>query len=105
MNAITLHADERLRERVSRAQGVDLGAIREKAERLAAQYPTQDVAVLLAVLDHKARDGKNCRAPGSNGDQVIGIIRQGYLTTIQFRRSSQDFTPAALRVQRCLDCR
>ena len=76
-----------------------------------------DTNVILRVIDHKL-DGVNTSSAavyvgrltqkvvrdeepvlGSNGDQVWAIVRNGFVKTVMFRRSSQPATCEALRVE------
>lgn len=99
MTASTLHAVRRTFERV----GVAIGMTRAErlatlADRCAAETPAGlSVAVRLSVTPFIGTPW----ADTSNGDTLVAIIRDGVVVTLMFRRSTQPFTAAALRVDRC----
>lgn len=95
----TLHAVLRTFERI----GVELGQTRarelaELAERCAAETPT-DLSVAVRLSAHPFIG--TAWSDTSNGDTLVAIIRGGAVVTLMFRRSTQPFTAAALRVDAC----
>ena len=83
-----IHVTERLSER-----GI---TISERDILTLCQGCKQDSAIILCQCDNKrVSDGYI----GSNGDNVILIVRDRRPVTIMFRRSNQPMTPQALRVE------
>lgn len=63
-----------------------------------APAPEEDTAIELCRLQYA--HGPIHQPTGTNGDQVVAVVRGGAVVTIMLRRSwSQPFTPDALRVQ------
>lgn len=94
------HAEERARERCADA-GIDWTKLYSFARAIAPRL-SGDCAVLLADLGVQVNQAWSDR---SNGDQLWAIVREGSLTTMMLRRSTQPPTPDALRVQRVHDAR
>lgn len=87
---ISGHATERL---MGRLTDVDINSISDRAEYFADTHPTGSWAVLVYRCD-----AFMCDPTLSNGDSVVAIIRDGRVVTLMYRRSTQPFTPEALRV-------
>ena len=63
-----------------------------------APAPKNDTAIELCRLSFA--HGPIHQPTGTNGDQVVAVVRGGAVITVMLRRSwSQPFTPDALRVQ------
>jgi hypothetical protein len=95
---VRAHARQRLAERLSAAEQQQ--AISHAAQIAPSVRKGDGVAAVLLRLEKRRNNGKRSV---SNGDMVVGIIRDGELITIMMRRASQVLDAATLRVQQVVD--
>lgn len=95
---VRTHARERLAERLSAAEQHE--AV-DRAARVASSVRRGDAVAAVLLRLTKKRNNGNRRV--SNGDTIIGIIRDGELITILLRRATQSLDAATLRVSRVVD--
>lgn len=92
---LTRHAMDRINDdqRFTREMR---NAIAHNADIFSIKHPTSTWAVRIARLDVQ-------RNPAwgdvSNGDTVVAIVREGWVTTVFLRRSTQPWRPEAMDVQ------
>lgn len=89
------HVDVRALERAALAKYVPL------ARTLLPKCRAGSWAVRLGAVPFQGRAWSD----ESNGTDVVAIIRDGNLVTVMYRRSTQPWTAAALRVQHLRDYR
>ena len=96
MTGLTIHAADRVRGRCA-GEGVDIDArLQPIINRITAgEGRGESVAYRIARLTRAVGD-----IATSNGNEVWAIVRDGWLTTVMFRRSDQPATAGALRVDR-----
>jgi hypothetical protein len=93
---ISPHVFDRMDIRLDASEELQvIHAIRTKWNRL-ENNTMKDFAIIALTLDSiRKTDGSDWE---SNGDGVVGIIRQGELITVMLRRFNQPMTKEALRV-------
>lgn len=80
---MTWHANRRI---FNRLEGIEINT--KILDQWCDKCQRGTCAVVVKKLDTEIYD----KATGSNGDLVVGIIRNGKVTTILLRRSTQEIT-------------
>ena len=85
------HATERLQDRLTQSERLEVG----QAVKAAVQMNGGRISMAVYATRLPSHRALEC---GSNGQNVVAIVRNGVLRTVMLRRDNQPPTRTALRV-------
>jgi|11_taG_2_1085331.scaffolds.fasta_scaffold00053_59 hypothetical protein len=91
------HARDRMMSRLTESERSEVKATVAAVREAGLITPTEDLAIYAARLSRSR--AAEC---GSNGQNVVVMVRRGKVATVMLRRDNQPPTRSALRVDRVL---